>query len=290
MTTPQLHKKKLQLRVGFDIGTRRDKTPAPPAPGLLRSTVPSVYPTPSPAQEPSMFEDFTFEDYKAANFNVDQQYDLIGRLRHEVPPVDRDEIDSLLLADAAKQLEMCIFPMCKMMHVDPKAVKRMLDEQFRKSYGSEIEEDIFELAHSRRMVSVKQEDNGGPRATSADDDYAEPAVAVTPPAEPAQKKPKLSQPRDFQKVVLEETAVAHAIARMLSVVGDDCTNGSANADEAPLSAEPKKTKIELVHPITAKNSVQTDMSFTSASAWQPSTPNAAATPSRRSMNKKIKHA
>lgn len=84
----------------------------------------------------------SFEDYKAANLDIRQQHALIGQIRNEVPLIDRDEIDSFLLAEAAKQLELCIFPMCKMLHVDSKAVRRMMDEQFRKAYGPEVAEAL----------------------------------------------------------------------------------------------------------------------------------------------------
>ncbi|KAH7074176.1 hypothetical protein FB567DRAFT_505138 [Paraphoma chrysanthemicola] len=93
--------------------------------------------------QPSIF-DFTFEDYKAAGLNIAEQHALIGKIREEVPLIDRDEIDGLMLSEAAKQLELCVFPMCKMMHVDPRAVKRMLDREFRKTYGEDLysEEDV----------------------------------------------------------------------------------------------------------------------------------------------------
>ncbi|KAH7069816.1 hypothetical protein BKA63DRAFT_476814 [Paraphoma chrysanthemicola] len=98
--------------------------------------------TPVNAQ-PSIF-DFTFEDYKATGLNIAEQHALIGKIREEVPLIDRAEIDGLMLSEAAKQLELCVFPMCKMMHIDPKAVKRMLDWEFRKAYGDEMynEQDV----------------------------------------------------------------------------------------------------------------------------------------------------
>jgi hypothetical protein len=296
MTTPQIRKKKLQLRVGFEIETKRYGTPASSAPGPSHSTAPSTYPSPSPAPELSVFEDFTFEDYKAANLNVDQKYDLIGKLRQEVPLVDRNEIDSMLLVDAAKQLEMCVFPMCKMMHVNPKAVRSMLDEQFRKAYGLEVEEEVFGLALARRIISVKHAnrvnvgDDASAQETGVDVDNFEPALAATPPAEPAKKETKITQRDTAQKVIVEEAAVADTIARMLSAIGDHSTNGATNGADATLSTERGKRGIKPAQTIAAQQSNLIEISFASASAWEPFTPDATVTLSRGLMNKKTKQA
>ena len=108
--------------------TKRPKSNA----ARSRSTTPAPPPAPTSAA-PSLF-DFTYEEYKAANLNVSEQWELIGKIREEVPLTDRDEIDGLLLANMAKQLDECIFPTCKMMHVDPRAVKEMLMKAFDKAY------------------------------------------------------------------------------------------------------------------------------------------------------------
>ena len=43
----------------------------------------------------------------------------------------------------AQQLELAVFPTCKMMQVEPVAVKRMLDDQFRKAYGAEVDASVL---------------------------------------------------------------------------------------------------------------------------------------------------
>jgi hypothetical protein len=249
METPHLRKKKLQSRVGFEFESKRNSTPAASAPSPAYFEVPSASPIPNSAPEPSTFDDFTFEDYKAANLNVDQQYDLIGKLHNEVPLVDRDEIHSMLLADLAKQLEIGMFPTCKMMHVDPKAVKRMMDDQFRKAYGSEVEE-MFELAQARRMVPVRHAstvdvgDVASARESIADGDHSESTAAAASSVEPTKKNIKTAQPSAAHNVIMDETAVADTISRMLSDVG----NHSKNAVEAPSPAQPEKRKIALSQP------------------------------------------
>ncbi|KAH9876598.1 hypothetical protein J1614_003729 [Plenodomus biglobosus] len=108
--------------------------------------MPSIFsqPTPPPSDSedtppnfshPLHLKDFTFEQYKATHLNVTEQHDLIGKLRAEVPLIERDAIDSMLLRSLAQQLELVIFPTARMMHVDPRAVWRMLEDEFRKAYG-----------------------------------------------------------------------------------------------------------------------------------------------------------
>ncbi|KAF2030447.1 hypothetical protein EK21DRAFT_21123, partial [Setomelanomma holmii] len=101
--------------------------------------------------------DFTFEDYKAAGLNIAEQHSLIGKIREEVPIIERDEVDGLLLSQAAKQLEMCIFPMCNMMRIDPNAIKRMLDSEFKKAYGEDAEQEK-EIEMSVEMDEPKQQE------------------------------------------------------------------------------------------------------------------------------------
>lgn len=93
-------------------------------------------------REPSI-TDYTFEQYQAANLNGGQKHTLIGKLGDELPIIDRDELDDVLLRLMAHQLELAIFPTRKMMQVDPVAVKRMLDDKFRKAYGGEVEASIL---------------------------------------------------------------------------------------------------------------------------------------------------
>ncbi|KAI4710897.1 hypothetical protein J4E89_004487 [Alternaria sp. Ai002NY15] len=111
-------------------------TPAHPPSFLPPNT------TPVAKREPSITE-YTFEQYQAANLNDDEKHAVIGKLRGELPIIDRDEVDDVLLRSMAQQLELAIFPTCKMMQVEPAAVKRMLDDQFRKAYGAEVEASVL---------------------------------------------------------------------------------------------------------------------------------------------------
>jgi hypothetical protein len=164
----------------------------------------------------------------------------------------------MLLADLAKQLEIGVFPTCKIMHVNPKAVKRMMDDQFRKAYGLEVEEEMFELAQARRMVPVRHAstvdvgDVASARESIADGDHSETTVAAASSVEPAKKTIKTTQPSAAHKVVTDGTAVADAIARMLSDVG----NHSKNAVEALSPAQPEKKKIALSQPNKAQSSLR----------------------------------
>ncbi|KAH7381221.1 hypothetical protein DE146DRAFT_279333 [Phaeosphaeria sp. MPI-PUGE-AT-0046c] len=133
MTDSRIRNKKLKIQLGFEPDTGRRVTAIPSTPAESRpatSTIPRI----AAPIERSIYG-LTFEEYKAANLDVQQQHDLIGQIRHEIPLIERDEIDAYLLTEAAKQLEMYILPMCKMMHVDPKAVKTMLDEQRSTSWN-----------------------------------------------------------------------------------------------------------------------------------------------------------
>ncbi|KAI4909548.1 hypothetical protein J4E90_008245 [Alternaria incomplexa] len=111
-------------------------TPAHPPSFLPPNT------TPVAKREPSI-TDYTFEQYQAANLSDDQKHTVIGKLRDELPIIDRDEVDDVLLRSMGQQLGLAVFPTCKMMHVDPVAVKRMLDDQFRKAYGAEVEAEVL---------------------------------------------------------------------------------------------------------------------------------------------------
>ncbi|KAI4954756.1 hypothetical protein J4E86_006066 [Alternaria arbusti] len=93
-------------------------------------------------REPSITE-YTFEQYQAANLNDDEKHAVIGKLRDELPIIDRDEADDVLLRSMGQQLELAVFPTCMMMQVEPVAVKRMLDDQFRKAYGAEVEAEML---------------------------------------------------------------------------------------------------------------------------------------------------
>jgi hypothetical protein len=207
MSTPQIRKKKLKVRLGLPIGT------APTPTTSVFDPFPQPTPAaPAPPTEPSIF-DFTFEDYKAANLNINEQHDLIGKIREEVALIDRDEIDGLILEDMAKQLQMCVFATCKMMHVDPVAVKRMLDGEFRKAYGVEVEQEVAmkeEMGVSKeeeKKINAKGEEDGGDRQEASakeKDSYIATGSRggeSAPPVEPPSKKIKRAQPSVVQKEV-----------------------------------------------------------------------------------------
>jgi hypothetical protein len=147
MSTPQIRKprKKPTVRLG-GLNDIRIGTPA----HALFSTQGVARPHPPKPSVP----DYTFEQYKAANPDIRDQHSLIGKLRGEIPIIDRDEVDDALLQSMAQQLELCIFPTCKMMQVDPAAVKRMLDEQFRRSYGLKVEAEVLKKLGLCRLEDV----------------------------------------------------------------------------------------------------------------------------------------
>ncbi|KAF2825402.1 hypothetical protein CC86DRAFT_419419 [Ophiobolus disseminans] len=154
METPQVRKPRPMLVTSLNADSPRSSTPfasqssrhklsgtskkssRQSTPALQSQDTPGeAQSAPAPA-ELSIF-DFTYEEYKAANLNISQQYDLIGQVRQQIPVADRDDIDCHLLSKLAMQLEVAIFPTCKMMQVDPQAVKSMLLEQFYKAYPDE---------------------------------------------------------------------------------------------------------------------------------------------------------
>ena len=138
MATPQTNRKGEKPAVHLSsLNDIRIGTPAYPRTFPLRATAP---PTPPPQ---ASVADYTFEQYQAANLNVTEKHNFIGKLRDEMPIMDRDEVDDLALRDLGKLLESCIFPTCKMIHIDPVAVKRMLDDSFRKAYGLEVEMEVM---------------------------------------------------------------------------------------------------------------------------------------------------
>lgn len=118
----------------------------------------------------------TFEEFKELNLNENQQRNLIGQIRSELPLGDVDEVDKVLLDSLAKQLRLCIFPTAHIMHIDPAAVKRMLDTEFREAYGLDVEARILaqEGQHERQdstepdkdlMAQIVDESGEGQRTT-----------------------------------------------------------------------------------------------------------------------------
>ncbi|KAF1829511.1 hypothetical protein BDW02DRAFT_145588 [Decorospora gaudefroyi] len=171
MSTPQAHpsaKKKLKVRLDTLNNTHLNP--------------PTFTPTPTPPPTPSIV-DHTFAQYKAANLSVSSQYATIGKLRSEMPIVDRDEVDDALLRSLALQLELAVFPTCKMMQVDAVAVKRMLDDSFRKAYGGAVEAEVLV-----KMGGLRGE--GGDGAPGAGESILE-EVDVVVGMPPPQKKAKM---------------------------------------------------------------------------------------------------
>ncbi|KAF1940354.1 hypothetical protein EJ02DRAFT_456090 [Clathrospora elynae] len=138
MSTPQARKP--EKKITMHLSGLNDIRFNTPAHGLSYAPLVATHPAPP---KPSV-ADYTFEQYKAAGLNIDEQHSLIDEIRAELPIIDRDEVDDAILRSLAQQLELCIFPTCKMMHIDPTAVKRMMDDQFRKAYGLEAEADALE--------------------------------------------------------------------------------------------------------------------------------------------------
>lgn len=128
------------------------------------STEPPCSPLASPPalpgaqRAPNMIDltNLTFKEYRALGLSTAEQHELIGQIRSELPLMEVHEIDSWLLDSLAKQLDMRVFTTAKMMHLDPCAVKRMLDTEFRKAYGSGVEADLVEQEQRRheRLGSV----------------------------------------------------------------------------------------------------------------------------------------
>jgi hypothetical protein len=147
MSTPQIRRPKKKLTEQLSgLNDIRFGTPAHAPPSITRAARPEP-PKPS-------VTDYTFEQYKAANLSIDDQHGVIGKLRGELPLIDCDEVDNVLLRSMAQQLELCIFPTCKMMQANPAAVKRMLDEQFRRSYGLEVEAEVLGKLGNCRLGDV----------------------------------------------------------------------------------------------------------------------------------------
>ncbi|KAF2123862.1 hypothetical protein P153DRAFT_435511 [Dothidotthia symphoricarpi CBS 119687] len=140
--------------------------------------------------------DFTYEDYKRAGLNTSEQHNLIGQIRNETPQIERDMVDSWLLGKLAKQLEIAIFPTCKMMHIDPAAVKRMLDEQFRKAYGVEVEAEVMAKSGVENAGEEVGLDVDGNNVFDGVQEVDEEEVVERP-----SKKAKVAAPSEVQKAV-----------------------------------------------------------------------------------------
>jgi hypothetical protein len=155
MTSQQTRNQKLKQQLGFDYTSILTSLPPQPfvhpfaeqeekppptypahfAPGDIRTHKPAV---------PKDFDlsSLTFGGYKALNLNFAQEHELIGRIRDGMPLVDRDEVDHMILADAASILANGVFSLCRVMHIDPKVVKMMLGVQFKKFYGPKVDQEV----------------------------------------------------------------------------------------------------------------------------------------------------
>lgn len=138
-------KKKKRGKASFQRPSTQDGgNTAPPAPTEPRSQPAIPHPLPRVPHVTNITDltNLTFEELREFNLDDTQQHNLIGQIRSDLPIIDVHEIDKLLLDSLAKQLRLCIFPTAQMMHIDPFAVKRMLDTEFRKAYGQEVERNI----------------------------------------------------------------------------------------------------------------------------------------------------
>ncbi|RMZ68814.1 5 -nucleotidase precursor [Pyrenophora seminiperda CCB06] len=168
MATPKTHPKKDKLAVRLSgLNDIRIGTPAHPPTYPPRAVAAEQPPNP-----PQSVADYTFEQYQAANLNVADKYDLIGKLRDDMPIMDTNEVDEVLLRNLGKLLEQCIFPICKMMHIDPIHVKRMLDDQFRAAYSPEVEATVLarlglgRLEDMQHVAATREQDAAAEQAKS----------------------------------------------------------------------------------------------------------------------------
>jgi len=186
------------------VNDMRIGTPAHPPSFLAPNT------TPVAKREPSITE-YTFEQYQAANLNDDEKHAVIGKLRGELPIIDRDEVDEVLLRSMAQQFELAVFPTCKMMQVEPVAVKRTLDDQFRKAYGAEVEAEVLgklglcrvedvevAVAAERMRISTKKKDKRQKLGKNEEMPVGDEEDAIAKASSPMEKKTKKA-PSDIAK-------------------------------------------------------------------------------------------
>ncbi|KAH3945159.1 hypothetical protein HBI56_057430 [Parastagonospora nodorum] len=230
MTTNDIRNRKLRAKLAFDY----EDMPMPSLPTMMdlylqslespATPPPRVYPANfAPADpkthEPAIPKDFdiaslTYTDYKALNLSFVQEHEVIGRIREEVPLIDRDQVDSIILADAGKQLKNGVFTLCRMMHIDPKAVKLMIDQQFREFYGPEVSREVSAaltpVAEVRQTVVDEADKNHageGNNASGSNTPHktastpsSPSGVELTPAPEPANKRMKLGP----QEIAIEQ--------------------------------------------------------------------------------------
>ena len=143
MAKPKKQKLSVHLRPRENGG---DAAPAactkPPCSSGPGSTVPN-------ALNISDLTNLTFEGYKALDLSSTQQHDLIGEIRGEISLADAHEVDNWPVASLAKQLSACILPAAKILHIDPAAVKRILDTEFQKAYGQDMQASVIQQERQR---------------------------------------------------------------------------------------------------------------------------------------------
>ncbi|KAF2870271.1 hypothetical protein BDV95DRAFT_608271 [Massariosphaeria phaeospora] len=81
------------------------------------------------------------------------QHALIKKIRDTAPPEDVCSIDAWFLEKAAKVLEVAVFSKLEMMGVGREAVKRMLEGQFEKFYGSDTPVAVAVKASGQNVVA-----------------------------------------------------------------------------------------------------------------------------------------
>jgi hypothetical protein len=62
--------------------------------------------SPAPETDYPDIATLTFEEHKVLGLDITQQYDLVSRIRDEIPLMQAQEADNLLLNSIAKQLEL----------------------------------------------------------------------------------------------------------------------------------------------------------------------------------------
>jgi hypothetical protein len=210
---------------------------------------------PAPAPAPAAPTTFlTFEEYKASGLDIIEQHELIGSIRNDIPKADRDYIDSLLLDKAAKQLEMCIFPMCKMMHVDKDAVWRMLEDQYHKAYpivngeekkAEEVEQVTGVQAILRdAMATVMGGTVGGAQEGKVVPSIEEPVVM------PSIEEPTLFNDRSRSRSGTEATPTAEPVQKVHPLESSAEPTVLAHPDE------PQKKKVKRQQPSVIQKEVR----------------------------------
>jgi hypothetical protein len=198
---------------------------------------------PAPAAPEHSILDLTFEEYKAASLNIDEQHGLIGRIREDTPAEDLKYIDAMMLAKLAKQLDMCIFPMCKMLHIDKKAVWEMMEQQFKRAYPPTEEEAAAQSA----MESVAAREAAVvPVVAEADVNAVHAEAAATPEVQVTGIQAIINDAANTTRASTPQAAKAEPTTDKFSMFkGRACSNTvESNQSVHPLEPAKKKVKKE----------------------------------------------